>query len=83
VLKNAAEKNKSISEHKVLKIKGARALMYKETVPEDKSRLTSWHMIVITNKKIIYVDFTAPAGEFSTYAVDFQAAINSFKLKSS
>jgi len=83
VLKTAAEKNKSHSEHKVLKIKGGRALMYKETMPEDKSRLTSWHLIVVTNKKIVYVDFTAPAGEFSTYAADFQAAINSFKLKAS
>jgi hypothetical protein len=83
VLKSATEKNKTIQESKVLKIKGGRALLYKEKLPEDSARLTGWHLLVLTNKKIITVDFSAPAGEFNLFAPDFQSAINSFKLKTS
>jgi hypothetical protein len=81
VLKSAAEKNKSVQESKVLKIKGGKALLYKEKTPEDSARLVAWHLVVVTNKKIFSLDFSAPAGEFSSFVPDFQSAINSFKLK--
>jgi hypothetical protein len=81
MLKSSAEKNKTVQETKVLKIKGGKALLYKEKASQDSTRLVGWHLLVVTNKKIISLDFSAPAGEFNSFVPDFQSAINSFKLK--
>jgi hypothetical protein len=82
VLKNAAEKNKTVQEVKVVKVKGGRALTFKEKGSDEAGALMTWHFIVVTNNKIITMDFSAPALEFNKFAPDFQATINSFKLKS-
>ena len=81
VLKAAAEKNKIAQDIKVVKVKGARALTYKEKVSEDSGRLVTWHFVVITNNKIITMDFSAPTEEFNSLVPDFKSTINSFKLK--
>jgi hypothetical protein len=81
VLKSAAEKNKTVQESKVMKIKGGKALLYKEKAPQDSARLVGWHLLVVTNKKIFSLDFSAPASDFNSFVSDFQSAINSFKLK--
>ncbi len=81
MLKSSAEKNKTVQETKALKIKGGKAVLYKEKAPEDSTRLVGWHLLVVTNKKIISLDFSAPAGEFNSFVPAFESAINSFKLK--
>ena len=81
VMKTAAEKNKTVQDIKVVKIKGARALSYKEKGSEEVGRTSVWHLVVITNKKIITIDFSAPVEEFNNFVSDFQTTINSFKLK--
>lgn len=81
VLKTAAEKNKTVYEVKVMKVKGGRALTYKEKGPGNSGRLVTWHFVVVTNKKIITVDFSAPEEEFNSFFTYFQSTINSFKLK--
>ncbi len=82
-LLDAAGKDKRMQEVKQIKLKGGRALLYKEKPPEDLSRNTTWKLFVVTDKKMVNVDFSAPAKEFQSFAPDFEATVNSFKLKSS
>ncbi len=82
-LLKAAEKDKRMQEVKQIKLKGGRALLYKEKPPEDASRITTWKLFVVTDKKMVNIDFSAPAKEFQSFAPDFEATVNSFKLKSS
>ncbi|MBI4962184.1 MAG: hypothetical protein HY913_02805 [Desulfomonile tiedjei] len=80
-LHKAAEKNKAFEEVKPLRLKGGRALLYKEKAPDDSSRLRSWHMLIVAKKKTIAIDFTAPAKDFASFVPAFEGAVKSFKLK--
>ncbi len=82
-LRKAADKDKRMEEVRTLKIKGAHALLYKEKPPEDPLRSRIWRLIVITDKKMIDVEFSAPAKEFESFAPAFDKAVNSFKLRAS
>ncbi|MGB6068338.1 MAG: hypothetical protein WBG50_26310 [Desulfomonilaceae bacterium] len=81
-LRKAAGADKSLEEVRTLQIKGGKALLYKQKAPDDPSRLRVWHLVVITKKKMIDVDFSAPAKDFKSFIPAFESAINSFKLKS-
>ncbi len=81
-LRKAAQRDKGVEEVKSLKIKGARAALLKEKTPSDLSRLRSWRLLVVTEKQIVNVDFTAPAKDFKTYIPSFDEAVKSFKIKS-
>jgi hypothetical protein len=82
-LHEAADKDKNLEEVKVVKIKGGKAMLYKEKAPEDPGRIRAWHLVVITKKKMINVDFSAPAKDFDSFIPAFESAVRSFKLKSS
>jgi hypothetical protein len=82
-LHEAADKDKNLEAVSTPQIKGGKALLYKEKAPEDIGRLRSWHLVVITKKKMISVDFSAPAKDFDSLIPAFESAINSFKLKPS
>lgn len=78
----SAEKNNKFEEVKSLRLKGGRALLYKEKAPDDPSRLRSWHMLVVAQKKTILIDFTAPTKDFASFVPAFEEAVKSFKIKS-
>jgi hypothetical protein len=80
-LRKAADRDKTMEEVQTLKIKGARALLYKEKPPKDPLRLRTWRLIVIAEKKMIDVEFSAPAKEFESFVPAFDKAVNSFKLR--
>lgn len=82
-LREAADKDKNLEAVSTLPVKGAKALLYKEKAPEDSGRLRAWHLVVITKKKMINVDFSAPAKDFDSFIPAFESAVSSFKLKSS
>lgn len=81
-LRKAAQRDKGVEEVKGLKIKGAKAALIKEKIPSELSRLRSWRLLVVTEKQIVNVDFTAPAKDFKTYIQSFDEAVKSFKIKS-
>lgn len=82
-LQKGAETNKRIEQARTLRIKGGHGLLYKEKAPEDAGRLRLWRLLVVTNKKMINIDFIAPEKDFGRFAPDFENAVKSFKLKSS
>jgi hypothetical protein len=82
-LRKGAEANKRIEEVKKLRIKGGSGLLCKEKSPTDPGRLQAWRLTVLTNKKMINVDFSAPGRDFKALVPEFESAIKSFKLKSS
>ncbi len=82
-LRKAADQDKRMEEVRTLKIKGGRALLYKEKPPEDPLRSRIWRLMVVTDKKMIDVEFSAPAKEFDSFAPAFEKAVGSFKLKAS
>jgi hypothetical protein len=82
-LRKGAEANKKMEEVKALRIKGGHGLLYKEKSPEDPGRLRTWRLVVLTKKKMINIDFVAPAQDFNALAPGFQSAVKSFKLKAS
>jgi hypothetical protein len=79
-LKKAVENDKNTLEVKTLRVKGGKAVLYKEKPSEDLDRLQSWRLVVITDKKVINVDFTAPSKDFETFVPAFEEAIKSFRL---
>jgi hypothetical protein len=81
-LQKGAEKNKRMEEVRPFKIKGAHGMLFKEKAPEDSARLRLWRLLVVTNKKMIQIDFVAPAKDFETLAPEFENTVKSFKLKS-
>jgi hypothetical protein len=83
VLREAADRDKKLEEVRTLQIKGGKALLSKEKAPDDPGRLRAWRLLVITKKKMINVDFSAPAKDFDTFIPAFEGAVNSFKLKPS
>lgn len=82
-LKEFAGKDPTIAEVRDLKIDSSHAFVYTEKPPEDPGRLRSMRMVVITDKQVLTVDFTAPAKDFESFVGDFDSAIKSFKLKAS
>jgi len=82
-LHKAAEKNIKYEEVKTLRLKGGRALLYKDKAPDDPGRLRTWHMFVVAQKKTILIDFTAPVKDFASFLPAFEEAAKSLKLKSS
>jgi hypothetical protein len=80
-LLKAAEDNAGPENVKKLNIKGARAFSYTEKAPGEPDRLRSVRMIVITDKNIINVDFSAPEKDFKSLAAEFESSKKSFKLK--
>ena len=82
-LREAADRDKKLEEVRTLQIKGGKALLSKEKAPDDPGRLRAWRLLVITKKKMINVDFSAPAKDFDTFIPAFEGAVNSFKLKPS
>lgn len=82
-LVQAGEADKRMEEVKQIKIKGGRALLYKEKAPEDPSQILTWKLFVVTDKKMVNIDFSAPAKEFQSFVPDFEATVSSFKLKTS
>jgi len=82
-LREAGDKDKKLEEVRIVQIKGGKALLYKEKASEDPGRLRLWRLMVITKKKMINVDFSAPAKDFESFMPAFESAVNSFKLKSS
>lgn len=81
-LETAASKDKRIQSVRKVKLKKARALLIKEKAPDDTSRLQAWRLVIITENKVVNIDFTAPTKEFDTFAPDFEQVVKSFKLKS-
>jgi hypothetical protein len=81
-LRKAADQDKRIEGVSTLRLKKGRALFFKEKAPEDSSRLQGWRLVVITDKKVLSIDFTAPAKDFEKFAPDFEKVVKSFKLKS-
>ena len=80
-LRKAADNNKTIEEIRAMHLKGGKGFLMKEKPPEDRNRNSLWRIIAVTDKKLINVDFTAPAEDFKSYTQSFEDAIHSFKLK--
>jgi hypothetical protein len=79
-LRKASESNSGIEEVKILKIKGAKAMLNKEKQVPEQKRLRSWHLVVLTDKKIVTIDFTAPVKEFNSFVPAFEESLRSFKI---
>ena len=80
-LYKAAKKNKKYKQVELVKMRGGKAFVFKEKAPKEPSRLQTWRLVVVTDSKIIHVDFSAPAKDFNSYANQFEAALKSFKLR--
>ncbi|MEW6529566.1 MAG: hypothetical protein AB1473_01945 [Thermodesulfobacteriota bacterium] len=79
----AAKNNKKIEKVEAIRVRGGKAFLYKEQPPGDETKARLWRLFVITDQKIINVDFVAPRKDFETYSRDFDATLKSFKLKDS
>lgn len=79
-LREAAKKDKRHESVKALTVKGGRAILVKDKSPKDPERLQTWRLTVITAKKIINVDFTAPAKDFKSFVPAFKKTLGSFRL---
>ncbi len=79
-LRQAAKKDKRIESVKAWTVKRGRVVLVKDKPPKDPERLQTWRLMVITDAKIINVDFTAPAKDFKSFAPAFKKALSSFKL---
>jgi hypothetical protein len=80
-LKKAADDGKRIKKVETVKIEGGQAMLLEEKPPKEPERPLTWRLIVVMDKKVINVDFTAPAKDFDTYQDDFKKAVKSFKLR--
>ncbi len=81
-LKKAGQRDKTVEEVKNVKIRGAKAALFKEKAPSDNTRLRSWRLLIVTEKQVVNVDFTVPSKDFKNYVPGFEEAVKSFKLKS-
>lgn len=82
-IRRALVKNKKLENVRTVRLKGGRALAYVEKAAKDRERPRTLRLFVVTSKKTIILDFTAPVKDFEAFAPDFEAALKSFKLKSS
>ena len=81
-LHKSAERDKRLEGIATERLDHGRWLLYKEKAPDDPERLQMWRLVVITPKKVINVDFSAPGKDFGTHEQDFMNAIKSFAIKS-
>jgi hypothetical protein len=81
-LETAASADKRFESVKKVKLNKGRAILIKEKAPDDTSRLQVWRLVIITDSKVVNIDFTAPTKEFQVFAPDFEQVVKSFKLKS-
>lgn len=81
-LLKAAEDGKNLDKVETVKIDRGKAMLLKEKPPNEPDRPLTWRLIVLMDKKVINVDFTAPAKDFESFRGEFQKALDSFKLKS-
>lgn len=79
-LQKASESNSTIEEVKILKIKGAKAMLCKGKQAPEQKGLRSWRLVVLTDKKIVTIDFTAPAKDFDSFVPAFEESLRSFKI---
>lgn len=80
-LLESLKKNKHVEKVDVLELKGGMGLIYMEKAPENPERLKTRRLIAFTDKKILHLDFSAPAKDFDSYEADFAAVLKSFTLK--
>jgi hypothetical protein len=76
----AVKKNKNFEKVRKARIRGGRAFVYTEKAQEDRERIRTMRLVVISPNKIINVDFSAPAENFERYKKDFRSALKSFRL---
>jgi len=81
VLHKAAEKDKSLIEVKSMRLKGGRALLFKEKPRDEPNRLRNWRVLLVADKKVLSVDFTAPEKDFNSFVPAFEQTIKSLKVK--
>lgn len=79
-LREAAKKDKQFESVKAWTVKGGRALLIKDKPPKDPERLQTWRLTVVTDDKIMNVDFTAPAKDFKSFVPAFKKVLGSFRL---
>jgi hypothetical protein len=82
-LYKATKKDKRYEKVDRVNIRGGKAFVFKEKAPKEPTRLRTWRLVVVTDNKIIHVDFSAPGKDFNSYIDQFEAALKSFKLRSS
>jgi hypothetical protein len=78
----AATQDKRMESVTKVKLKKGRAILIKEKSPGDTSRLQAWRLVIVTDNKVVNIDFTAPTQEFDGFASDFEQVVKSFKLRS-
>lgn len=77
---SALKENQGVEGVERLEMKGGLAVAFLDKKPEEPGRLRTWRVIVFAGKKIVNLDFAAPAGEFDNFRSDFETALKSFKL---
>lgn len=82
-VRRALVNNENLENVRTIRLKGGRAIAFVEKAAKDRERPRTLRLFVVTSKKTIIVDFTAPVKDFEAFAPDFEAALKSFKLKSS
>ncbi|MFH0821577.1 MAG: hypothetical protein V2B18_02410 [Pseudomonadota bacterium] len=82
-LVEAVRKDERLEKVDPVEVKGGLAFLCKEKRQEGPRRLHMWRLVVITDKKVVSIDFTAPNQDFGGFEKDFEAALKSFALKSS
>jgi hypothetical protein len=80
-LRNAVNADSRMEKPRAIRVTKGKGILYKEKPPEDQARLRTWRLVVVTNKTVISVDFSAPGKDFDTYVPGFEEAVKSFKLK--
>jgi hypothetical protein len=82
-VRRALIKNEKLENVRTIPLKGGRAVAYVEKAAKSGERTRTLRLFVVTSQKTIIVDFTAPVKDFEAFAPEFEAALKSFKLKSS
>ncbi|MDQ7783545.1 MAG: hypothetical protein RDU20_11745 [Desulfomonilaceae bacterium] len=80
-LRKAAGDGKNLDKVETVKIEGGQAMLLKEKPPGESERPMTWRLVIVLDKKVINVDFTAPAKDFDRFRGDFMKALDSFRLK--
>ena len=80
-LRKAAAEGKGLDKVEVLNFKGGKAMLLKDKPPKDQGLTMTWRLVVLMDKKVINLDFSAPVKDFDSFRDDFIKTIESFKLK--